>query len=84
MNRLTSGSGVVAFAALLGDRTQLIFGRSEGLALELKAAFDATLAELGGGRGGGTRILSGAAGSADRDRVAAALESARAWIGGTG
>ena len=70
--RLTSGPDVIVLFAVGGERTQLVFARSENLSVNLKPAFDATLAALGGGKGGGGRILMGSADPAN----ASALEKA--------
>jgi alanyl-tRNA synthetase len=73
--RLTTEPDVVALFGITGARTQLIFARSENVTLNLKPAFDATLAALGGGKGGGARILMGSAGPVDVETLAKALES---------
>jgi hypothetical protein len=80
--RLTADPGVLTLLGIAGERAQLLFGRSEDVKVELKLAFDAALACLGGGRGGGARLLQGAAGPADLPTVEAAL--AEAEIGLTG
>ncbi len=78
--RVTAEPGVVSLFGVSGPRTQILFGRSENVSLELKPAFDLTLAALGGGKGGGTRLLQGAAGSADVTRLEGALASAAASL----
>ncbi|MDB4914235.1 MAG: Alanyl-tRNA synthetase [Gemmatimonadetes bacterium] len=78
--RLTAEPNVIALFGITGARTQLIFARSEGVALDLKPAFDATLAALGGGKGGGGRVLMGSATSADASGLAAALAGAEAGV----
>ena len=82
--RVTSEPGVVTLFGVAGPRTQLLFARSENLSLDLKPAFDRTLAALGGGKGGGTRLLQGAAGPANHEGVAHALESAETSLAGGG
>jgi hypothetical protein len=42
---------------------------------------DRALAELGGGRGGGARVVQGGAGPVARARLDAALQSARPLLG---
>jgi hypothetical protein len=81
--RITSEPGMVSLLGVAGGRAQILFGRSENLSVELKPAFDQTLAALGGGRGGGTRLLQGAAGPADRDAVERALAAAQDSLAGT-
>jgi alanyl-tRNA synthetase len=80
--RLTGEPGVVALLGIAGEKTQLLFARSEDAAVELKPAFDATLTRLGGGRGGGTRLLMGAAGPADLPTLEAALAEAETGLTG--
>jgi alanyl-tRNA synthetase len=82
--RLAREPGVVALLGSAGARAQLVFASSEDVTLDLKSAFNAALARLGGGRGGGARLLQGAAGPADLERVLAALREARAALRGTG
>jgi hypothetical protein len=82
--RLAQEPGVVALLGSAGARAQLVFARSEDVTLDLKSAFHAALACLGGGRGGGVRLLQGAAGPADLERVLAALAEARATLRGAG
>ena len=77
-HRLTAEPGVVALlAGGVGERTQLVFSRSADVSLDLKPAFDATLAALGGGKGGGARVLTGSAGAAGEEAVRAALEAVK-------
>jgi alanyl-tRNA synthetase len=59
--RLTSRPDVIALFGVAGDRTQLVFARSENVTTDLKLAFDQALAALGGGKGGGARVLMGSA-----------------------
>ena len=59
--RLTSEPSVVALLGVTGARTQLVFARSENVVTDLKPVFDRALAALGGGKGGGVRILMGSA-----------------------
>ena len=75
--KLTGRDGVIALLGTTGPKTQLIFARSENVARELKPLLDRALTELGGGRGGGARIVQGGAGPATRARLQAALETAR-------
>ena len=62
---------------ITGTRSQLIFARSENVTANLKPAFDAALAALGGGKGGGGRILMGSAGPSDASVLEAVLGDAR-------
>ncbi len=80
--RLTSASGVIALLGIAGAKTQLLLGRSEDVATELKPVVDSVLAALGGGRGGGSRLWQGASGPADRAGVERALASGLAAIPG--
>jgi alanyl-tRNA synthetase len=79
--RLTSQPCVVALLGMAGTRTQLLFGRSEDVTIDLKPLFLATLEALGGGRGGGARLLQGAAGPADLPALQSVLRDTRARIG---
>ncbi len=78
--RVTTGPDVVALFGITGPRTQLIFARSENLALNLKPAFDGALAALGGGKGGGGRVLMGSAAAVDETALADALDIAESRI----
>ena len=78
--RMTTLPGVIALLGVAGARTQLLFARSDGAPVELKPVFDRTLATLGGGKGGGTRILQGAAGPSSRERLEAVLAAAASEI----
>jgi alanyl-tRNA synthetase len=78
--RLTAEPAVVALLATAGERAQLVFGRPESAALDLKPALDAAFKALGGGRGGGARIVQGGAGPATVEQVTAALAAARAAL----
>jgi alanyl-tRNA synthetase len=78
--RMTTLPGVIALLGVAGARTQLLFAKSEGTPVELKPVFDRTLASLGGGKGGGTRILQGAAGASSRERLEAVLVAAAGEI----
>jgi alanyl-tRNA synthetase len=80
--RITSEPGVVSLLGVAGARAQLLFGRSEGLDMNLKPAFDAALTRLGGGKGGGTRLLQGAAGPAQLPALEQALAAAEDTIAG--
>jgi len=59
-----------------------VFARSEEVSINLKPAFDAALAALGGGKGGGARVLMGSGPSVDLQRLRALLENAATTIGG--
>ena len=78
--RMTTLPGVIALLGVAGARTQLLFAKSEAVPVELKPVFDRTLATLGGGKGGGTRILQGAAGPSSRERLEAVLAAAAGEI----
>ncbi|HTL04483.1 MAG TPA: alanyl-tRNA editing protein [Gemmatimonadales bacterium] len=78
--RCTEPPGVVVLFGVAGERVQLLFGRSEETTLDLKAAFQRTLTGLGGGKGGGTRMLQGAAGSAGLADLETALRDAEAML----
>lgn len=71
--RMTALPGVIAILGVAGARTQLVFARSEDTRVDLKPVFDRTLATLGQGKGGGTRILQGAGGASTRERLEAVL-----------
>ena len=75
--RLTAEPDVVVLFGITGTRSQLIFARSENVTANLKPAFDAALATLGGGKGGGSRILMGSAAPADVSVLEAVLRDAR-------
>ena len=79
--RATAGPGAVVLLGTAGDRGQFVFGRSEDTALDLKPALDAALAEIGGGRGGGSRIVQGGGPAATIDAIDRALAAARAALG---
>ena len=74
--RLTTGSDVVALLGVVGERTQLVFARSENVTRNLKPAFDGALAALGGGKGGGGRVLMGSAAPANAEALRAVLAEA--------
>ena len=82
--RLTSHPGVVVLLGIAGARAQVLFGRSDQLAVDLETVFRRTLEALGGGRGGGTRLLQGAAGPADLATVERVLQEAEARLGAAG
>jgi len=63
--RLTTEPDVIALLGIAGQRTQLIFAKSENVTVDLKPWFDKALAALGGGKGGGGRILMGSAAQVD-------------------
>lgn len=74
--RMTTLPGVIVLLAVAGTRTQLIFARSADTPIELRTVFDRSLATLGGGKGGGTRILQGAAGPSTLQLLEAVLAAA--------
>ncbi len=74
--RLTGPHEVVALLGASGEKSQLVLGRPESVALDLKPGLNAALAALGGGRGGGARIVQGGGGPADLASVNAALDAA--------
>ncbi len=74
--RMTTLPCVIVLLGVAGTRTQLIFARSEDTPIELKPVFDRSMATLGGGKGGGTRILQGAAGPSTLQRLEAVLAEA--------
>ncbi len=78
--RLTTEPDVIALLGIDGPRTQLIFARSENVSVDLKPAFDHALAALGGGKGGGGRVLMGSAAPADESVIASVLETAQREI----
>ncbi len=80
--RITTRPGIAALFGGGGARTQLVFAKSEGLALDLRPAFDGALAALGGGKGGGSRLLQGAAGAASLAQLGGVLGQAAAGLGG--
>jgi len=78
--RLTTEPDVIALFGMSGPRTQLIFARSENVSAELKTAFDGALAALGGGKGGGGRVLMGSAATVDETALESALNDAESVI----
>jgi alanyl-tRNA synthetase len=74
--RITDAPDMVVLLGASGPRTQVVFARSEHVSLDLKPAFDAALAALGGGKGGGGRVLTGAAPAVDVERLGKVLEDA--------
>ena len=73
--RLTSVPDVIALLGTTGARTQIVFARSENVTVTLKPAFDAALVALGGGKGGGGRVLMGSAGPAHLSLLEAVLRT---------
>ena len=71
--RVTAEPDFIVLFGVTGTRTQIVFARSENLDTNLKPAFDRTLAMLGGGKGGGGRVLMGSAAASDVASVEAAL-----------
>ncbi len=78
--RLTEAPGVVALLGLAGPKTQILFGRSDQLVLDLDRGFRRALEQLGGGRGGGSRMLQGTAGPASVPRLEAILNQVAAGL----
>jgi alanyl-tRNA synthetase len=71
--RITERPGFIALLASAGQPARLLFARSEDVTADLRPAFDNALTRLGGGKGGGGRVLQGAAASADLETVERAL-----------
>jgi alanyl-tRNA synthetase len=82
--RLTSQPGVIALLGTGGQRTQLVLARSEELSHNLKPALDAALAEIGGGKGGGGRVVQGGGAGASLGQVERALGAAAAILRASG
>jgi alanyl-tRNA synthetase len=78
--RLTGASGVVALLGATGTRTQLVFARSEDVSLNLKPLFDAALVTLGGGKGGGSRVLMGSGAAVDAEFLRKLLHDTAAML----
>jgi len=78
--RLTEPAGVVALLGLAGERSQLVFAKSEQVGLDLNPWFRRVLETLGDGRGGGARILQGTAGPASLARMESLLEEVAAGL----
>lgn len=79
--RVTAEPGVIALFGVAGRRTQLLFGKSENVAADIGPAFRAALTSLGGGKGGGARLLQGTAGEANRARLETLLRDTAGRIG---
>lgn len=79
--KVTEREGMIVLLGTTGAKTQLVFARSDKVARDLKPLLDAALAELGGGRGGGARVVQGGAGPVARARLDAALQAARNLLG---
>ena len=80
--RLTETPDVLALLGASGTRTQLVFARSENMTFDLKPAFDAALVALGGGKGGGGRVLMGSAGPVGHRQLATVLDGAASLLRG--
>jgi len=79
---LTGSEGTIALLGTAGAKAQFVFGRSEGLTTDLRPALNAALGSIGGGKGGGGRIVQGGgARPATLAEVEAALEAGRAALG---
>jgi alanyl-tRNA synthetase len=78
--RMTTPPAVIALLGVAGERCQLVFARSEDIALDLASVFRGALDALGGGRGGGTRVLQGTAGAASASRLEEVLREAGARL----
>jgi alanyl-tRNA synthetase len=78
--RLTAEPDVIVLFGVEGARTQLVFARSENVVVDLKPSFDRALAALGGGKGGGGRVLMGSAATVDETALRSALEDAASLI----
>lgn len=81
--RLTTLPGTIVLFGIAGKNCQILVGRSEAVDLDLKPCFERILSLLGGGRGGGARVLQGAAGTADLATLEAALRNAEEEIAGS-
>jgi alanyl-tRNA synthetase len=79
--KVTEREDMIVLLGTTGAKTQVVFARSDNVARDLKPLLDAALAELGGGRGGGARVVQGGAGPVARARLDAALQSARTRLG---
>ena len=80
--RLTTEPGTIALLGSSGDRAQFVLARSEDQTTDLRPALQAALAVVGGGKGGGARIVQGAGGAnVGAETVAAALQAAAAALG---
>ncbi len=79
--RLTSEPGTIALLGTGGDRAQFVMARSEDLTIDLRPALQAALTAVGGGKGGGTRIVQGGGGvDVSPESVSLALEVAVAAL----
>lgn len=78
--RLTAAPQVVVLLGAGGAKSHLVLARSEDLALDLRPLLNAALAALGGGKGGGSRVMQGGAGPAGLNAVEAALMAAEALL----
>lgn len=78
--RLTSEPDVIVLFGISGPRTQLIFARSENVVMDIRTPFDQALAALGGGKGGGSRVLMGSAAAVDETTLQSALDDAESAL----
>ena len=81
-SRVTSEPGVIGLFGVAGPRAQLLFGRSEDVSYDLGPVFRAALESLGGGKGGGARLLQGTAGAASREQLERLLQETAGRIAG--
>ena len=80
--RLTTAPATIALLGAGGDRAQFVLARSDELTIDLRPALQAALAVVGGGKGGGARIVQGGGGvNVALEAVGLALEAARDALG---
>lgn len=78
VTRIIAGEGRVALVGGAGDKSQLVFGRSEDLSLDMAAALKAALPRVNSDRGGGRPNLAQGGGSpASLEQVKSALETGK-------
>jgi hypothetical protein len=71
---------VIALLGVAGEKSALIFGRSENLPHNMNAALQAAFGALGGGRGGGSRIAQGGGAPATLAQLDQAFDAALAAL----